>query len=188
MNILIIATALSMTSWAHPHEHGPDCIHGQEQAPVAPPEAQGEAPWAGIPLDALADVGLGEPKLDAHRSGWRASLPDDGMAQLLYFPDVKQAALGFSMEKLGNVGRGLSPLVWEHSPERDVAVVGDNAGKLVMRDGNLVLVVSDPREQAVELAKALQAVMVAQAPEAEPIEQDLGSGVVHWDSCGRLID
>jgi len=188
MNAVVLIASLCLSSWAHPHEHGPDCIHNEGQRPVGLPEVEGEAPWAGIPLSALADLGLDEPQLDTHRSGWRASLPDDGQVQLLHYADTKQAALGFSMQKLSGSGRGLSPLLWEHSPERDVEAIGDNAGKLVMRDGNLVLVVSDPRLRAGELTQALQAAMVTEAPEGEPVERDLGSRVARWDSCGRLLD
>ncbi len=189
MTPLILTAALTIAAWADPdHTHSPDCPHGQEQAPVAPPTVVGETPWAGIPLEQLPALGLGEPQLDAHRSAWRARLPEGGFVRLLWFPDDRQARLGFSFEKLSASTRSLPPLDWTHSPDRDVEAVGDTAGMIVLRDGNLVLVVRDHRERAGELAQALQAAMVTDAPQAEPIERDLGGRVARWDSCGRLID
>ena len=189
MTFLILAAGLIANSWAQAdHQHGPDCIHSQAQAGVAPPPVVGDAPWAGIPLTALPDLGLGEPRLDAHRSSWRASLPEGGFVRLVYFPDVKQAKLGYSFEKLSASTRSLQPTDWNPNPEHDVDAVGDAVGMLVLRDGNVVLVVRDHRDRAGELAEALQAVLVAEAPEAEPIERDLGSRVARWDSCGRLTE
>jgi hypothetical protein len=189
MTLLVLLAALTTASWADPnHDHGPDCPHSHTQAPVAPPPVVGAAPWAGIPLAELSALGLEEPSLDAHRSAWRARLPEGGFVKLLYFPDDRQAKTGFSFEKLSASSRSLPPLEWAHSPERDVEAVGDTAGMIIIRDGNLVLVVRDHRDRAGELTLSLQAAMVAEAPEAEPIERDLGGRVARWDACGRLLD
>jgi hypothetical protein len=186
---LALLALLSTTSWADPHhQHGPDCPHSQAQAPVAPPPVVGETPWAGIPLAELPELGLGEPRLDAHRSAWRASLPEGGFVKLIIFPDDKQARTGFSFEKLSAATRSLPALEWPHSPDRDVEAVGDEAGMLILRDGNLIVVVRDHRERAGELTRALQAAFVPEAPEGEPIERDLGGRVARWDRCGRLLE
>lgn len=189
MTPLLLLAALCTASWADPdHSHGPDCPHSQAQAPVAAPPVVGATPWAGIPLAELPALGLEEPKLDAHRSAWRARLPEGGFVKLLYFPDDRQAKTGFSFEKLSAASRSLPPLEWTHSPDRDVEAVGDATGMLIIRDGNIVLVVRDHRDQAGELTQALQAAMVTEAPESESIERDLGGRVARWDSCGRLLD
>jgi hypothetical protein len=190
MITLLLAASLALGARAQgpDHQHGPDCPHSQAQAPVAPPPVIGEVPWAGIPLAALPALGLGEPTLDAHRSAWRAPLPQGGFVRLMHYPDVRQAKLGFSMQKLSASTRALPSLTWEHSPERDVEAVGDEAGMLVMRDGNVLLIVRDHGEQAGELARQLQAAMVAEAPEGDIQERDLGGRIARWDSCGRLLD
>ncbi len=189
MSTILLIAALSVSSWAHDtHQHSEDCPHTQGQVEVAPPPVTGPAPWAGIPLEALPGLGLGEPRLDTHRSAWRAPLAQGGFVRLVHYPDVDQAIIGFSFEKLSASTASLAPMSWEHSPDRDVQAVGDEAGMLVMRDANLVLVVRDHGEEAGRIAQALQAAMVAEAPAGEPIERDLGGRTARWDSCGRLID
>lgn len=170
------------------HQHSPDCPHAQAQAPVTPPPVVGVTPWAGIPLAELSTLGLGEPRLDAHRSAWKAPLPEGGFVKLIFFPDDRQAKTGFSFEKLSAAARSLPPLDWPHTPDRDIQAVGDTAGMLILRDGNLILVVRDHRERAGELTQSLQAAMVAEAPEGQTTERDLGERVVRWDSVGRLLE
>ncbi|MFH1469259.1 MAG: hypothetical protein ABIO70_33045 [Pseudomonadota bacterium] len=65
--------------------------------------------------------------------------------------------------------------------------MGDGVGFLVLRDGNVVLVVRDQRGQAAEVARALEAALVSEAPAAEPIERHVPGRVLRWDACGRLV-
>ncbi len=189
MTTIILAALLTSASWAGPgHSHGPDCPHSHPQAPVAPPPVVGQTAWAGIPLASLPELGLGEPRLDVHRSAWKAPLPQGGFVKLIVFPDDRQARTGYSFEKLSASTRSLPPLDWTHSPDRDIEAVGDTAGMIIMRDGNLVLVVRDHSDGAGPLTQTLQAAMVSEAPIEGSIERDLGDRVVHWDSVGRLVD
>ncbi len=189
MTSFLLVALICANAWADPdHQHSADCPHSQAQAPVAPPPVVGQTPWAGIPLAELPALGLSEPQLDAHRSAWRAPLPEGGFVRLIFFPDDRQAKTGFAFEKLSASTRSLPAMDWPHSPDRDIQAVGDAMGMVILRDGNLVLVVRDHRERAGELTQALQAAMVTQAPEAPPIERDLGSRVARWDSCGRLLE
>ncbi len=188
MTSTLLAAALCAVVWADPHTHGPDCPHSHAQAPVALPPVVGQTPWAGIPLAVLPELGLGEPRLDAHRSAWKAPLPEGGFVKLIFFPDDKQAKTGFSFEKLSAATRSLPPLEWPHSPERDTDAVGDTAGMIIMRDGNLVLVVRHHGEGAGELTQALQGAMVAEASTDPVFERDLGSRIARWDAVGRLVE
>ncbi len=170
------------------HGHSPDCTHSAGQGSVGTPATTGPSTWAGIPLAGLAALGLGEPDLDLHRSGWRATLPEGGFVRMLYYPDLKAAQLAFSMQKLSSSTRVVSDFTWRATPDRDVQAAGDTSGFLVLRDGNVVFVVRDHRERAGAVAEQLQAALVGTAPEAEPVTRDLGDRVVQWDSCGRLVD
>ncbi len=172
------------------HEHGPDCPHHLGNVGVAPPTPTGEAPWAGIPLASLPDLGLdmGEPELDLHRSGWRADLPEGGFIRLLHYPDVDQAKLGYSFQKLSSSTSGVSEIEWPTVEGHEVQASGDTEGFTMLRDGNVVIIVRDHREQAGTIAQALQVALVDTAPEAALTERDLGSRVLQWDSCGRLVN
>ena len=51
-----------------------------------------------------------------------------------------------------------------------------------------LIVVRDHRGQAGPLAHALQGALVTVAPEGPYATRELGSELVRWDACGRLLD
>ena len=149
--------------------------------------AEPPAVWAGVPLTALPALGLGAPDLDTWASGWRATLPEDGFVRLMQRESVEEARALFSHQIRTAATITPPPLAWAAPADQDVEAAGDGVGFLVLRDRNVVLVVRDPRGQAAQVARALQAALVTEAPTAAPVERRLPDRVLRWDSCGRLV-
>lgn len=152
-----------------------------------PVRADPTAHWAGVPLAELPALGLGVPELDTFASGWRATLPEDGFVRLMQSASIEDARAVFAAQARNASTMALPPLAWPVPPGRDVQAVGDTAGFIVLRDGNVVLMVRDRRGQAGQVARALETALVTEAPPAEPVVLHLGERVLRWDSCGRLF-
>lgn len=155
---------------------------------LAPPSlAEPSTPWAGVPLAALPALGLGTPDLDTWSSGWRATLPKDGFVRLMLRDGVEEARALFAQQIRTAATVPPPPLVWVAPEGREVEAAGDGVGFLVLRDGNVVLVVRDSRGQAAAVGRALEDALVTEAPAAPPAERRLPGRVLRWDSCGRLL-
>ncbi|MBN1335013.1 MAG: hypothetical protein JXB39_03535 [Deltaproteobacteria bacterium] len=139
-------------------------------------------PWVGIPLARLPELGVGVPMLSTEISGWKAPLQAGGFVRVWILPDEAVASAEFAFQQGAVSSRGLPPLAG--LPEAEAA--GDGAGILLVRDRNVLILVRDPEDQALEVAGRLRAALVTSAPEGTADERTMGDRVWVWDSCGRL--
>lgn len=138
-------------------------------ADPAPPPA--EVVWAGIPLTALPDLGLGEPTLDARSSSWQAPLAGGGWVRASVHGTVAEAVAALDM--------ALATSSTSTAPPDDTWQV--------TRAGNVVFVVRAPEGGALGLVARLEAALVPDAPRV-PIHTDTsGPAPVAWDAYGRLV-
>jgi hypothetical protein len=140
----------------------------------------GDGPtWAGVPLERLDDVGLGAPTLTDGEDSWRAPLPAGGYAHLWILPDEATAQKTFDWKARSAMTRQPESL----ETTRDQAV-GDGTNLVLLREGNVVLLVRDHGLQAGKIADRILAELVVTAPVVIP---GPGSVVVEGrDACGRL--
>lgn len=135
--------------------------------------------WAGVPLDRLDEAGLGAPTLTEGEDSWRAPVEGGGFAHLWILPDAAAAQQAFAAKAQMAATRTPPAL----PTTRDEAA-GDGTGYLLVRDGNVVLLVRDPALQAAQVADRILEELVVTPPVVMPSP---GSVVVEGrDACGRL--
>ncbi len=139
-------------------------------------------PWAGVPLSRLPDLGLGVPMLSVETSGWQAPLQAGGFVRVRILPDEAAAGAEFAFQRAAVSTRGLPDLPGIALAE----AAGDGAGILLLRDRNVLILVRDPADRALEVAGRLRAALVETAPDGTADERLLGGRVLTWDACGRL--
>jgi hypothetical protein len=138
--------------------------------------------WAGIPLARLPELGLGVPYLGLETSGWQAALQPGGFVRVWILPDEAAATASFAFQRGAATSRLLPDLAGLTGAEG----AGDGAGILLVRDRNVVILVRDPADHALEVAGRLRAALVTEAPAGNADQRILGGRVLTWDACGRL--
>jgi len=139
-------------------------------------------PWAGVPLARLPDLGLGVPSLAIEASGWQAPLQGGGFVRVWILPDEPAATAEFAFQRTASATRILPDFTG--LPGADAA--GDGAGILLLRDRNVLVLVRDPADRALEVAGRLRAALVTTTPEGTADRLTLSGRVLTWDACGRL--
>ncbi len=136
-----------------------------------------DPPWAGVPLQALPSLGVGEPTLSHLGSVWRAPLDAGGFVDVTIY-DSEQAALDAAARRVFTAAQHALPAL---GPDR----WGDGDSLLLIRDRNVLILVRSTRGDALGPAEALRRALVVDAagPDWQTLTVD---GVpVAWDSCGR---
>lgn len=118
-----------------------------------------EPRWAGVALDALPALGLGEAELTEGVSSWQAPVVGGGFVRLVWLPTEAAAQARFAQEaqRASTLQLPALPLAGA-----DVAA-GDGVGLVVARSRNVVLVVRSLEDRAGAVAAGLLGAL-----EAEP--------------------
>ena len=99
--------------------------------------------FAGDPNTIAEDLGLGQPTVT--EVGWRAAIPDGGIAKVFTHESVAEAETQFAWQsKTAQAGH------WRKSP-RDASydqVLGDGEASFLVRDGPTVVYVRDLGDRA----------------------------------------
>jgi len=136
-----------------------------------------EGPWAGVPLERLAELGVGEPTLDVGHSAWRAPLEAGGFVEVSLYQTPDRAAAAAAWLQVASAQRSLTALGPDHW--------GDDAGMALLRDGNVVILVRSASGQAGGVATALQGALVVEPPPGDWQRLVVDGVEVAWDACGR---
>jgi hypothetical protein len=137
-------------------------------------------PWAGVPLEQLPALALGEPSLHWLDSGWQAPLEGGGFVRVDLYASAQAALEAFEFQRQAAFTVALP------DAGLDVPAAGDGVGALMVVDRNALITVRDPGERAGERAAAVRAALVVDDGAAQVVrELEIDGLTVRWDGYGR---
>lgn len=139
-----------------------------------------EPRWAGVPLERLPALSLGEADLSSKWSEWQAADGAGGWVRLRWYPDEAAATEAFAFQKLAASSMVQAPLAVAGADE----AVGDGANFLLLRSRNVILTLRSADAGAGLRASQL---LAALRQEGSPATAPAGLDATAWDAFGRRL-
>lgn len=147
-------------------------------------------PWAGVPLEMLPELSVGEPTLNLLESGWQAPIEGGGFVRVTLYTTELEAREAFQMQRMMatsaplSVYEGVARDRTDDRVEDRVEAVGDGAGLLLLRDGNIILLVRDPQDEASAVVERLRAALQTDGVTRVWQQRELDGVQIWWDGFG----